>query len=666
MLCRGVDFGVPPRISEPEVLAEFELLRRQVNSFPPISLEAADRSRCEVAAVARRYATAKPDFRSFSLQREHRKVLKELRKDKSLIITRPDKGRATVILTRDAYVEKMMSILEDKSKFLRLGPVEQFDRTLSIENALRTYLKRLVSEKEMSAHTYNEILPVGSSRPRMYGLPKVHKPGVPLRPILSMSGSPQYMISKWLCDRLRPVVQHYGKHCVEDSFVFSDSVKSAKLSQDGFMCSLDVVSLFTNVPLKEVIDICADAIYRNDSIETELTMLSEKSFKELMEMVTSGVEFSFDDIMYRQVDGVAMGSPLGPTLANIFVGFYESKIPDSEWPELYWRFVDDVFSHFDSKETSEKFCRRMNALHPSLCFTCEDEQEGQLPFLDVKVIRTSKGIVTTIYRKPTFTGLYTPWDSYSPTKYKINLVRSLTHRVRRICSPIMVETELNTLREILLRNGYPGHVLEKYMLTCQDREKFIGPKCCPVIIHLPWIGKQSEVLERKVNDAVRIARFALKACVVYSKSRAFSLPKDVLPTHSFSNIVYLYECRQCECRYVGKTTQHLSERIKQHVPKHLLDSVRTSTIPQVRKRGRPPKKRNNPGEDYQSAIACHLAANELCCRQYSDSDFRILAHARSQQHLNVLESVFIYQLKPSLCKQKLSVMKLNLFAHNPA
>ena len=81
VLCRGVDFGVPPRISEPEVLAEFELLRRQVNSFPPISLEAADRSRCEVAAVARQYATAKPDFRSFSLQREHRKVLKELRKD---------------------------------------------------------------------------------------------------------------------------------------------------------------------------------------------------------------------------------------------------------------------------------------------------------------------------------------------------------------------------------------------------------------------------------------------------------------------------------------------------------------------------------------------------------------------------------------------------------
>ena len=191
-------------------------------------------------------------------------------------------------------------------------------------------------------------------------------------------------------------------------------------------------------PLKEVIDICADAIYRNDDIEAQLAPLTEESFRRLMELVTSDVEFSFDGTMYRQTDGVAMGSPVGPALANIFVGYYEKKIPDDQWPEMYHRYVDDVFSHFVSKDHSGQFLQRLNSLHLALQFTCEGEERGTLPFLDVKVIRELEGIVTSIYRKPTFTGLYTPWDSYSPTKYKINLVRSLSHRARRICSPAVL------------------------------------------------------------------------------------------------------------------------------------------------------------------------------------------------------------------------------------
>ena len=67
-------------------------------------------------------------------------------------------------------------------------------------------------------------------------------------------------------------------------------------------------------------------------------------------MVTTGVEFSFNDIMFRQVDGVAMGSPLGPVLANIFVGYCESQVPDDAWPSLYRRFVDDVFACCDQQE----------------------------------------------------------------------------------------------------------------------------------------------------------------------------------------------------------------------------------------------------------------------------------------------------------------------------
>ena len=71
---------------------------------------------------------------------------------------------------------------------------------------------------------------------------------------------------------------------------------------------------------------------------------------------SSGVEFSFNDVMFRQIDGVAMGSPLGPVLANIFVGYCESLIPSSSYPPLYCRFMDDSFAYFSSVSQCDEFC----------------------------------------------------------------------------------------------------------------------------------------------------------------------------------------------------------------------------------------------------------------------------------------------------------------------
>ena len=657
VLCRGVDFGVPPVISEPEILAEFELLQRQACTFVPVSKEAAEKSRCELAAVARDFAMTKPDVRNFSLGREHRKTLRDLRMQKDLVITRPDKGRATVIITKADYVEKMMKILNDGSKFKRLGPCEQHDRTLKEELSLQAFLNRLLKLKEITAEQCDAIRPVGSIRPRMYGLPKVHKDSVPLRPILSMSGSPQFRISRWLCDMLKPVLEFYCTRCVRDSFTFSEKVKIAKLSRAGHMCSFDVVSLFTNVPLQEVIDICAKAIYHDDNIPTLPTSLTEKSFKELMYRVTSGVEFSFDGVMYRQVDGVAMGSPLGPILANIFVGFHEKRIPSDKWPEMYERYVDDIFSHFVDRNACDQFALLLNSLHPALRFTCEHECNGCLPFMDVKVSRRDfeSGFVTSIFRKRTFTGLYTRWDSFCATRYKINLVRALVYRVLRICSPSMVEPELNKLRDIFTANGYPGNVLDKYITaTPQTMDRFIGPSRCPVTIRLPWMGNKAGLFEKKIRDAVRGAYFATKLYFVYSTARAFGRVKDRLPTPSMSNVVYKFECQHCGSWYVGRTSQHLSARIKQHVPRHLLP------VQNYRRRGRPPKT-SHDAADYQSAIARHLAENEACRREYSDDQFRVLARGRSEFHLKVLEAVVIRTQQPPLCTQKSFVVDLTLF-----
>ena len=192
--------------------------------------------------------------------------------------------------------------------------------------------------------------------------------------------------------------------------------------------------------MEQTIDICADVLYHNNSVDTP--WLPESSFHTLMSLVTTGVEFSFDNVMYRQVDGVAMRSPLGPVLANIFVGYCESLADQSLWPEFYVRFVDDLFTYFDSVQQCDAFLNRLNNLHPYLKFTVEHEQNNTLSFVDVRVEKSNDEIVTSIYRKPTFTGQYIVFDSYCSYLYKVNLVKNLVDRARRICSPSRLKGEL--------------------------------------------------------------------------------------------------------------------------------------------------------------------------------------------------------------------------------
>ena len=122
-----------------------------------------------------------------------------------------------------------------------------------------------------------------------------------------------------------------------------------------------------------------------------------------------------------------MGSPLGAAMANIFVGFQEELLFNSniQLPLFYKRYVDDTFAIFSTRSECRRFFHRLNNLHPSLTFTCEFENNNCLPFLDVLVERSNNSILTSIYRKPTFTGSYTRWGSFCPPNAKLTLSKLL-------------------------------------------------------------------------------------------------------------------------------------------------------------------------------------------------------------------------------------------------
>ena len=235
----------------------------------------------------------------------------------------------------------MNNILHDETKFERVGLASTCDNTAAIESRLQKRLLELFKAKLIPEEVHRFIRPTGSQRPRMYGLPKTHKPEVPFHPILSMTGSALHELSRWLASLLQPVLDRYTAHCISDSFTFADYIRKLDGQIDSFMCSFHVSSLFTNVPLDETIAICADTLH---NIPDSQPCIPKEVFVELLHSATSTVEFSFDNTIYRQIDGVAMGSPLGPALANIFVRYYEEKLFfEISKPAVYFRYVDDTF-----------------------------------------------------------------------------------------------------------------------------------------------------------------------------------------------------------------------------------------------------------------------------------------------------------------------------------
>ena len=257
-----------------------------------------------------------------------------------------------------------------------------------------------------------------------------------------MTGSAQHHLAKWLTSILNPVLQQFSVYCVPDSFTFVKEVNIFTFSPSSvFLCSFDISSLFTNVPLAETMQICAETLYNDFHTPPPLP---RNVFVELMHLATSSMEFCFYNNMHRQIDGVAMGSPLGPAFANIFVGYQEVKLfGNTNKPSAYFHYVDDTFAAFNNEDNCNNFFTHLNSLHSSLRFTQEKESNSSLPFLDVLVERQNSDFVTSVYRKPTFTGQYLRWNSFSPTERKTNLISTLVHRAFMICSKSKLEPELN-------------------------------------------------------------------------------------------------------------------------------------------------------------------------------------------------------------------------------
>ena len=222
-------------------------------------------------------------------------------------------------------------------------------------------------------------------------------------------------------------------------------------------------------------------------------------------------------------------------------------------PTIWFRYVDDTFTLFNNKDTAVQF------------LTIEFEQDQQIPFLDILTKRhLNKSFSTSIYRKKTFTGLYTHWDSFTPRKYKINLIRTLTYRCLRICSsPCLLQSALDDRKRYSSRNGYPRGIFTYNMddVVNKHRNKPKDITTVPkkeIFIVLPNLGIQSKIVTQQLKSCIYKFYGCFNLEIIFrSRIKSFFPYKDRLNRSLRSKVVYKASCWDCDDCYIGKTKRRL-------------------------------------------------------------------------------------------------------------
>ena len=281
-----------------------------------------------------------------------------------------------------------------------------------------------------------------------------------------------------------------------------------------------------------------------------------------------------------------------------------------------------------------------------MTFTYEEEENNTLPFLDVLVTRTDNQFSTSLYRKPTFSGLYTNFYSFISEKYKTGLIFSLLFRIFSFTTNWNAfHEEVKSLKEIFRKNAYPEHFIDKCIkLFLQKKICGTTPKADEkreINISLPFMGRYSNLLKKKMTQLSSKLLVNTKVNIVWNsprKLRSLFTFKDKLPMRLRSKILYRFTCNGCNSIYIGKTKRHFVVRANEHLGL----SLRTGK-----------KYTYNPNNGNNSIILDHLHQSEECNGNLDN--FEIIGKANNDYFLRIKESLLIKKFKPLLNSKDKSI-----------
>ena len=415
--------------------------------------------------------------------------------------------------------------------------------------------------------------------PLFYGLPKLHKENIPLRPIVSFCGSATYKLAKELDKRLKPLTKK-SSIMIKNNSDLLDKIQDLEISEDEELVSFDVKSLFTCIPLIEIMRSVSDAIDEDeDFLNNE--KLSKRELMELLDLCLNSTFFGFRSRIYHQKKGTPMGSPISVVVSEIVLQSFEKSLflLPIDHVKFFARYVDDVISII-KKRMLQDFFDLLNQKGQFLQFTLEEEQNGSLPFLDILIQRREGKLSTSVFRKKVCTNRLLDYESYHPSVHKKSVVRTLYNRAKKLCSSEEnFREEKDVLKSIFKKNNYPPR---KFVEWTSERQ--IEPESQPSekFISAPYIKGVSEVASRVLKKGkIRLAHKPMNTL-----RRQLVNIKDKRRKEDCAGVVYSIPCNDCPLSYVGETGRQLGIRISEHQRDvRLKNNPRSNVLQHVRDTG---------------------------------------------------------------------------------
>ena len=427
----------------------------------------------------------------------------------------------------------------------------------------------------------------------------------------------------------------------------------------GTLASLDVCSLFTNVPVERTIEILARYAYHNTDMPPP--SIPEHIMCAMLRLCTTKAPFTCPEgKLFYQIDGIAMGSPLGVLFAQAFMASVESEVlsDDSIRPFMYCRYIDDILIDVRDNDSLHRLKARLEEVS-GLQFTVEYSVDNKISYLDIDIDGSGPGnsYKTKVHRKNTDLGKCLNGASDCPDRYKNSVVKAYVHRALTHCSTWqLVHQELKRVRQILSDNNYPISVIEREIQAAlSKRLEQRPPESQGTTHHLfykntmsPGYKADEKVLRSIIHRNCKPVKTedSIKLTIYYKSPSTSSLilknnmSSDSNPLKQ-TNVVYHYKCTLGDCAllshsgYIGNTTTSLTRRITMHLQ--------------------------------QGGPLTHTQQHhgEPLTRRLMTQNTKILTRARDKRRLLALEAIYIRELDPSINKQVNARGTLQLFGGPP-
>jgi hypothetical protein len=495
-----------------------------------------------------------------NLSTNEMKALDSLRQDETIIIKKSDKSVSFVILNKLDYILEANRQLSNTSNYKVISDPLYPATSVIISNTLRIMLNNKVITKRV----YNMLIPPDIPIQRtFYLLPKIHKPPdewiVPFkvpkgRPIVSDSGSESEAVAKFVDFFLQPIVRKQLSY-IRDTNHFQALLAKLQVPSSCFLFTLDVESLYTNIPILDGIKVIENFLNSNQVVNRPDTYLVE-----LLNIIMLTNDFGFNGINYLQLCGTAMGKRCAPSFANLYMADFEAKaLSTYAYKPLAWyRFIDDVFGIWvDSLDNFNSFVDHLNNITPTITFTSNFSAE-KVVFLDVLVTKIdtldSCKLMTSINFKITDTHwILSKQSNHPPSTFKSIVFSQILRFASKSSTKLDFDNCCNIAFKVWMTRGYNLRFLRniKYQIL-------------HVIGYLPSKTWQKGFFRCHVSDC-RFCKFGNFGTTFTGRDAAsLYLIEHNLNCFSYS-IIYLIVCKICGPIYVGETKNTLRERIAEHM-----------------------------------------------------------------------------------------------------